>query len=209
MKLLSALLPVIVCLAAAVHAQQPAPPEHPLITAERWEQITAGNAVVEKLKVSQDESRGGAKAVVFQLINAPAQKVFETLLQFENQPEYMPRLQKVVPYEMPAPERGYEFTVKVAWKTVRYHLRVTPRPETLRVQWTLDDSRKNDIKTTFGSWDIVPWGEDKSVAVYQLEVDTGMPVPKFVAQMLLNQDLPGVVEALKKRVESGGTYKKD
>jgi hypothetical protein len=36
-----------------------------------------------------------------------------------------------------------------------------------------------------------------------------MAVPKFVSQMLLKQDLPSVVDALKQRVESGGTWKKD
>lgn len=190
-------------------AQDPPLPTHPLITPERVEALTKGEAVVVKIKEPSGKGKAAATAAALQAINAPAQQVYDTIRDMEKQPEYMPRLVSVTSYEMPAPEKGYEFTIKVLWKTVVYHLRVTEDPAKLHLQWTLDPAKKNDIVKTDGTWDVLPWGDKKSIVVYQLEVDSGIAVPKFASQMMLNNDLPGVVDALKQRVESGGTYKKE
>ena len=66
----------------------------------------------------------------------------------------------------------------------------------------------NDISDTSGSWVLVADGENKTIAVYTVRADMGMGLGRALRDLLMNYDLPGVVEALKKRVESGGTYKK-
>ncbi|MFM1921350.1 MAG: hypothetical protein RLZZ303_2984 [Candidatus Hydrogenedentota bacterium] len=184
-------------------------PQHPLLTPERIAELERGETVVVKAKEREGEKKSAAaSAAALAVINKPARMVFDELLAFEQQPEYMPRLVEVSRYEIDPATIGLQHKLKVVWKTIEYHLRMTVNADQLHMAWTLDPAKENGIKTTDGAWTILPWGDDRCIAVYELDVDTGMAVPKFIAQALLNSDLPGVLDALKQRVESGGTWKK-
>ena len=184
-------------------------PQHPLLTAERLAELEKGEAVVVKAKEREGEKKGAAaSAAALAVINKPAKAVFDTLLDFEAQSEYMPRVTEVSRYDTEPGFIGVYQKLKVAWKTVEYYLRMTVKADALQLSWTLDPAKESSIKTTDGIWTILPWGDNRSIAVYELDVDTGMAVPRFIAQALLNSDLPGVLDALKQRVESGGTWKK-
>ncbi len=185
------------------------PPSHPLLTAERLAEVETGKVVVVKAKEREGEKKSAAaSAAALALINKPASEVFDVLLAFEQQPDYMPRLVEVNRYEIDAATVGLHHKLKVVWKTVEYFLRMSVDKDKLHMAWTLDPTKENGIETTDGAWTILPWSEERCIAVYELDVDTGMAVPKFVAQMLLNSDLPGVLDALKQRAESGGTWTK-
>lgn len=103
---------------------------------------------------------------------------------------------------------GIKQGVKVLWKKIIYHVLQTNDNATHTMTFTLDKSQKNDIAATDGQWVLRPYGEGKCLAVYSLALDTGMPVPRFIQNMLLNQDLPDTMMSIKKRAESDGKYKK-
>jgi ribosome-associated toxin RatA of RatAB toxin-antitoxin module len=200
---------VLACLFSPLLLAATPPPEHPLLTPELLAELEKGEAVIAKSHEKGEEGNDAASASALGLIEKPAADVWTVLNDFEKQPEFMPRLEKVERYETTQPTIGLNHTLKVLWKRVNYHLLMEVDNAAMRQSWKLDDSKKNDIKTTIGTWTLLPWGDDRCIVVYDIEVNTGMAVPKFVSQMLLKQDLPSVVDALKQRVESGGTWKKD
>jgi hypothetical protein len=184
-------------------------PPHPLLTPERIAELEKGEVVVVKVKHEEGKDNAAASAAAFVLISKPPQTVWDTLTQFEQQAEYMPRLNKVSRYDIDPSVVGLKQELKVVWKTVIYYLKMKLDNTNHRMDWTLDPDKESGIESTDGYWAFKPWGEGKTLAIYELNIDTGMAVPKFIAQALLNSDLPGVLEALKQRVESGGTWKKD
>lgn len=207
MRILCAVLLLI--LPTSAFSQSESPPQHPLLTAERLAEVEKGKVVVVKAKEREGEKKSAAaSAAALALIDKPASEVFDVLLAFEQQADYMPRLVEVNRYELDGPAIGLHHKLKVVWKTVEYYLHMSVDEDNLHMSWTLDPTKENGIETTDGAWTLLPWGEDRCIAVYEIDVDTGMAVPKFVAQMLLNSDLPGVLDALKQRAESGGTWTK-
>ena len=177
--------------------------------------LEKGDIVTVK-KGSKDaggKSRGQGRAMV--LINKPPAEVWKYLTDHEAYPEYMPRLISIEKYTVPQAsglhnEIGLRETVKIPFSKVQYFVIHTMDKDAFVVAWRLDATKQNDIKDTAGTWALRPYGPGnaKTIAVYSLTVDSGMYFPKFIEDFFMNQDLPAVPKALRKRVESGGTYKR-
>lgn len=184
------------------------PDPAPLMTEARLAEMAQGEILVLKQDTASKGKGTAGSGLAMTLIDAPVDAVWGYLVDFEKQPEYMPRIETAVAYSEDGNETGIKQTVKVAWKTVIYHILETRDKENYILRWRLDHSKENDIAETVGSWQLVPYQETKTVAIYSLNVDSGMRVPKFIENFLMTRDLPGLLEALKLRSESGGTYKR-
>jgi ribosome-associated toxin RatA of RatAB toxin-antitoxin module len=69
----------------------------------------------------------------------------------------------------------------------------------------IDFKRKSgDLKEFEGSWvlESVDRGRPRTLAIYSLFLDAGALLPQWAAQMILRQDLPEILFALRKRVSS-------
>jgi hypothetical protein len=53
-----------------------------------------------------------------------------------------------------------------------------------------------------GSWWLLPQEAGKILLVYQLEVDPGIPLPRFFVRATLKRDLPKLVQAVRERAEA-------
>jgi hypothetical protein len=53
-----------------------------------------------------------------------------------------------------------------------------------------------------GSWWLVPDGNGRILLVYELALDPGMPIPRFLVRATLKRDLPKVVAAVRERAEA-------
>jgi hypothetical protein len=53
-----------------------------------------------------------------------------------------------------------------------------------------------------GSWWLLPQQSGRILLVYQLELDPGMPVPRFFVRGTLKRDLPKLVQAVRERAEA-------
>lgn len=73
-----------------------------------------------------------------------------------------------------------------------------------RITW---QAIKGPLKVSNGSWVLKPQGKGTHLT-YQTDVDPGMPVPSALTGMLLKQGLPEFLTGIKRRAESGGTWKK-
>jgi uncharacterized membrane protein len=178
------------------------------LTQERREALEAGEVLQVEVKEERDDTEQRARGTVMVIIDRPADEVYDRICNLTDQHEYMPRVTSMTQYTESDNPMGQYFTLKVAFKTINYHILVRYDDEKRFLTWHLDDSRENDIAATTGFWYFKPWGDDKCLAVYHVYADTGMRLPKWLANWLMRRDMPGVPENLKKRAESDGTWKK-
>ena len=184
------------------------PDPEPLMTAENLAKMEQDEVLLLKSDTATNGESVAGTGLAMALINAPVDAVWGYLIDYASQPEYMPRILTAESYPVEGDETGIKQTVKVAWKTIVYHIRQTVDEEKHLLRWRLDHEKENNIAETVGSWQLLPHEEEKTIAVYSLNVDSGMRIPKFLENYLMRRDLPGLIEALKLRAESGGTYKK-
>ena len=178
------------------------------LTPENIQKLEAGKLIIFKEQKKDKKGKSKGRGVVIGLIDRPVDEVWTMILDCTTHPEYMPRVVSTEAYKGKDGREGIHEMIKVLWKKVEYHVLQTMDEEKHAVSWVLDDSKKNDIQGTTGYWRFVPHKETQCIAVYAVRVETGMKVPAFVEDFLMKQDLPSVLKAVKKRAESGGTYKK-
>ena len=53
-----------------------------------------------------------------------------------------------------------------------------------------------------GTWWLLPQGSGRTLLVYELALDPGMPIPRFMVRATLKRDLPKVISAVRDRAEA-------
>jgi uncharacterized membrane protein len=175
--------------------------------------LTPGNvAKMEKGEVitfkkgSKDaQGKSLAQGRVLAIINKPAPEAYAVLLQTEEHPKFMPRLLSIEKYYEEGNVKGIKETIKVVLSKVTYHILQEKNPDALTLAWKLDKTKPNDIKDTSGSWQFRARDEKSCYVLYSVSVESGAFIPKAIENFLMNQDLPEVVNALKKHIETGYT----
>ena len=170
--------------------------------------LDAGSAVILKNHTDDTGKKVICNSAVAVVIGAGVDQVWSCLADYAKFPEFIPRMVACEKYADSGGDLGIRQELKVLWRRVSYHVLQRSDDAAHTLNFRLDKSQKNDISETEGSWVLRPYGEGKTLAVYSLALDTGIPVPRFIQTMMLNEDLPDTLLALKKRVESGGKYTK-
>lgn len=138
---------------------------------------------------------GATKTIV---IDAPVEKVFDVLTQYETYPEYLPEAKKVTTSNRKGNTVDVHYEVDVI-KRIKYSLRMTEeRPN--KLSWTFIEGEF--MKDNKGSWLLEADGPNKTRVTYSVEMALGALVPKSVVSALVETSLPKMLDATKKRVES-------
>lgn len=178
------------------------------LTPKNLSKLEAGQTVFvnDTEKDASGQVKGQGIAMV--LINSPAKDVWDTLTDYSSYPQFMPKISMVKVHNRKGNDVWVEFNLKILFKNIRFNTIRTQDKKAGTLVWKMDTSKKNDIKDTHGGWMIRPHGKTKSIVLYTVNVDSGFKVPQKIQDMIAKKDLPGVVQAVKMRVESKGTYKK-
>ncbi|QSQ25220.1 SRPBCC family protein [Pyxidicoccus parkwayensis] len=137
---------------------------------------------------------GATRTIV---INAPVEKVFDVITQYERYPEFLPEVKEIRTSNRQGSTVDVHYKVDVM-KTVRYSIRVTEeRPR--RMAWSFIEGEV--MKDNKGSWVLEPEGEGKTRATYNVEMALGLLVPKAVVNALVDTSLPKMLDAFKRRAE--------
>lgn len=197
--------------AAAVPAAAPAAADAriPTLSDKEWATLRSNKVVVRGEMYATPDGKRAGKGVAFVIIDKAPEAAWAVLTDYQKMPEFMPRLHKVT-IKQKTPERMKVLQeLKIMFKTVEYTLDLQFNHEKKRMDWTLDKSVENDIKDTFGSWDFIPFENGKTLVAYTIAVNTGVAIPQFLEDYLTKKDLPEVLLSMKRRVESGGKYRRD
>jgi coenzyme Q-binding protein COQ10 len=137
---------------------------------------------------------GATRSIV---INAPPDKVFDIITDYEKYPQFVSEVKKVTTSERQGNSVKLNYEISLV-KTLRYTIRVTEeRPR--KMSWTFVEG--DVMKTNTGSWVLEPEGEGKTRATYTVEVTVGPLVPKAIINGLVDQSLPKMMDAFKRRAE--------
>lgn len=135
-------------------------------------------------------------------IDAPATAIWAVLKACELTPEYVPNVVSCRSLEKLDDGRAELFlqVVKPAFflPTFEHVFRLDYDPYR-----RIDVHRvSGPITLMEGSWWLLPQQSGKILLVYQLELDPGMPVPRFFVRSTLKRDLPRLVQAVRERAEA-------
>jgi ribosome-associated toxin RatA of RatAB toxin-antitoxin module len=138
---------------------------------------------------------GATRSIV---INAPVEKVFDVITQYEKYGEFLSEVKEVRTSGRQGNEVNVHYKVDVV-KTIKYTIRAKEERPT-RMSWTFVEGEF--MKDNKGHWLLEPAGEGKTKATYTVEMALGALVPKSVVNALVETSLPKMLEAFKRRAES-------
>jgi hypothetical protein len=135
-------------------------------------------------------------------IDAPATAIWNVLKACEISPEYVPNVQSCTKLEELDGGRAdlFKQTIKPIFfmPTFEHVFRLDYTPYT-----RIDVNRvSGPIAHMQGSWWLLPQDNRRILLVYELSLDPGMPIPRFLVRATLKRDLPKVLAAIRERAEA-------
>lgn len=178
------------------------------LTADELARMEKGHAVVKTDTYPTADGARGARVKGYCVINTLPDAAWAIMLDYHKFDQFMPRLEKLEVLEKTQHTMKATETVRVPLGVISYTIDLVFKPEQRTVNWTLDKSRKHDLAETFGRWELLPYGQDKTLLRYTTTLDSGFFVPRFLEEYLLRNNLSDALLSLKRRAESNGTWKK-
>jgi coenzyme Q-binding protein COQ10 len=133
------------------------------------------------------------------VIDAPAERVFDVIVDYERYPEFLSEVKSIRTSDRQGNQVNIHYEVDVM-KRIRYTLHMTEdRPRGL--QWTFVEGEV--LKDNRGGWVLEAMGEAKTNAIYTVEVALGLLVPRTLVTAMVESSLPKMLQAFKKRIEAG------
>jgi ribosome-associated toxin RatA of RatAB toxin-antitoxin module len=127
-------------------------------------------------------------------MKVPAEKLAETVLDFENYPEFVDEVVAARTVSRPGEKLAVEFDLNVI-KRFRYVLAFDVDPPGLgarRIAWRLLES--DLFKENRGEWLIEPAGSAAAKVRYTVEIAAKVPLPGWVLRKLTETNLPKMME---------------
>lgn len=138
---------------------------------------------------------GATRNIIF---NAPIEKVWAVISDYERYPEFLPEVKKIRTSNRRGNEVDVSYEAQIV-KLIKYTVHMKEEGPK-KVSWTLVEGEF--MKDNKGGWDLEDLGNGTTRGTYTLEVTVGMLVPKSVINALVDTSLPKLLEDFKKRVES-------
>jgi ribosome-associated toxin RatA of RatAB toxin-antitoxin module len=177
-------------------------------------------ADMEKLKAGQIIARSDIKAgnesgagVAFGIIKCTPEEFWKTIFDHEHYTEFYPRLKKIQIVSRDNSKAVITFWMDVTLTTMEYTTIGIVTPDRLRMTWSQDDGKPHKyFKKNDGYWQLEVL--DGGLLLVEYKVDVGLDLGVFssaatkIVNLMAKDDLPEVVDATRKRIESGGTWKR-
>ncbi len=130
------------------------------------------------------------------LIDAPVEKVFAIITDYERYPEFLPDMKEVTVLDRNDGVAKVRFELELIMR-VSYTLRLVESPP-FGLSWTLEEAKM--MVENVGGWTLAREGE-RTRATYALEVKLRGLIPKSVSTRLLGTTLPQTLDRFKARAE--------
>jgi hypothetical protein len=161
--------------------------------------LDAGDVQVELLR--------GERPLVAEIrlaveIEAPPESIWAVLRACDVAPEYVPNVQACRRLEELDSGRAELFV-----QTIKPIFFMPSFEHVFRLDYTpfthIGVRRvSGPIELLEGSWWLLPQDGGRTLLIYELAIDPGMPVPRFMVRATLRRDLPQVLHAVRERAEA-------
>lgn len=138
---------------------------------------------------------GAQRTVTF---NAPVEKCWAVISDYERYPEFLPEVRKIRTMNRRGAEVDVQYEAEVV-KVIKYTVHMKEEGPT-RLAWSFIDGEF--MKDNRGGWVLEDLGNGTTKATYSIEVEVGLLVPKSIVNALVDTQLPKLLENFKKRIES-------
>jgi hypothetical protein len=169
--------------------------------------LRAGEIVI----LDKDQSQGTDLERFIQaaiMLNQPIDVAWQLFRQTERQEQYLPRLYRSIMVEDKGSYNKNDFIVKISFITINYRVEHDFQPDKYYFYWALDPSYHNDLKHLEGYWKLFKIDDKHTLARYGTIVNSSDLIPKSLQDALTRKDLPESMDAVKKYIDSNGTYAK-
>lgn len=131
-------------------------------------------------------------------INAPVEKCWAVISDYERYPEFLPEVKKIRTMNRRGNEVDVQYEAEVV-KVIKYTVHMREEAPS-KVSWSFIDGEF--MKDNKGGWVLEDAGGGTTKATYSIAVEVGMLVPKTIVNALVETQLPKLLENFKKRIES-------
>ncbi len=138
---------------------------------------------------------GAQRTIIF---NAPVDKCWSVISDYERYPDFLPEVKKIRTMNRRGAEVDVQYEAEVV-KVIKYTVRIKEEGPT-RLSWSFIDGEF--MKDNKGGWILEDAGNGTTKATYNIAVEVGMLVPKTIVNALVDTQLPKLLENFKKRIES-------
>jgi len=159
--------------------------------------IETGEIILESNTVRDAKGNARATGLAIGFIDAPKDKIMDTILDYPSYPEFMPRV-KAISLTGEGEHQVVNYTIKVTLLTIKYAMVHQVDRAAGTIQFNLDKTKKNDIADSQGFWALKPH-KNGTIIYYSVLVDTGMAVPKAIEDYLTKKDLPNLIAKVRER----------
>lgn len=162
-----------------------------------------GLVVLEDVAQSDPESF----VIAWVLFAQPPDRTVALVTSPERQLEWRPDLDDVRTVAQQGEGRTDEVEMRVMFRKLLYRVQYLRDPATSRIQWALDPSFDNDLARFDGFWEFYALADGATLGRFGTRVDAGALFPASVQRSLTRRSVVGTMEACKKWVDSGGTWR--
>ena len=138
---------------------------------------------------------GATRSIV---IERPPERVFDVIVDYDRYAEFLPEVKEARSSNRRATRSTSHYGIDLREAHPLHAPHAEERPRTVR--WTFVKGEL--MRDNRGSWTLEPMPDGKTRATYTIEVGVGPLVPRAIVNALVDQSLPKMLEAFKKRAES-------
>lgn len=132
-----------------------------------------------------------AKASRTEIVNIPAEKLFDTIVDYKSYPDFVEGVSAIKVLEQTANDAKVEYSLNVI-KSFKYIVNTKMQRPT-SVSWELDSG--DLFKKNNGSWALKDLGNGKTEVTYSLEIDFKLFAPSSILSALTEKNLPMMMKS--------------
>jgi hypothetical protein len=175
------------------------------LTAQQQKDLADGKVVFSTTDTKgEQESTFVEAAVVF---DKPPEYVWELLYRTEDQVKFLEEVEELKIIRKEELRDNLELKLRILFMTVVYRVIHHFEKDDFHIYWGLDPSFENDLLYLHGFWKLHPYDEGKTLARYGSSVSI-RNVPQWVESLFKRHGVKKSLIAVRKYVNSGGTYRK-
>ena len=175
------------------------------LTAEQERDLAGGKVVF-----STTDTRGKGKSALIEaavVFDKPPEYVWELLYRTEDQVKFLQEVDELKILEKEELQDKLELKLRIVFMTIVYRVIHHFEKDDLYIYWELDRSFENDLLDVCGFWKLHPYGEGKTLARYGSGFSI-KNVPQWIESLFKERGVEKSLIAVRKYVNSGGTYRK-
>jgi carbon monoxide dehydrogenase subunit G len=171
--------------------------------------VLAGQVPVRSESFVNARGKSAGRGLGAVVIYRPVADVWATLCRYEDRAEYIPRLKSVAVLERQPGRLRVRQEIDATVMTARYTAWFNLDEAALTISWSLDKSATdNTIAEADGEYRMMALDPGRTLLVYRTYVDSGLKVPQSIQSYMQRRSIPDLLKNIKKRVESGGTWRR-